>query len=301
MFRGVYEELQETKDFDFEGVQYQEEVIVKDFNKEKFRDNLNFVEKSGFPLKSFDKKTVIGFPFVIKQKVKVAEEEKDIYYELVSVKTSLIDKGALKDLTNYIGKGFGMAFGSAAVYRKTKQLGVKAATPLGFIFEGAIPTNESIRLDLKNLKEDAKETIDVLNLKKEEQPVVNNDEVNATDLIQRLKTEFKIRQDMFIPGKYFDADGFALAEFDGLFPEQVLSKLIKSGKSVKFEEAEPVVDSEAKENNIKSIQNNPAEIETADNSVNDFGFMGGMGTADIEAEGMGPDPEDVKKKCKKKK
>jgi hypothetical protein len=26
-----------------------------------------------------------------------------------------------------------------------------------------------------------------------------------------------------------------------------------------------------------------------------------MGIADIEAEGMGPDPEDIKKKCKKKK
>ena len=296
MFVGTAVKYERIKTSD-EGIQYQEEIT--EFNKEKFKDNLNFVEESGFPLKSFDKKTVIGFPFVIKQKVEVGEEKRDIYYELVSVKTSLIDKGAPKDLTNYIGKGFGMAFGSGAVYRKTKQIGVKAATPLGFIFEGEIPTNESIRLDLKNLKEDIKETIEVLDLKKEEQPVVNNDEINATNAIQRLKTEFNIKQDMLTPGKYFDADGFVLVEFDGLFPEQVLSKLIKSGKSVKFEEQDSVVNSEAKEDNIKSIQNNPAESETADNSVNDFGFMGGFSMDDILDED--PDLEDFKNNCKGKK
>jgi hypothetical protein len=104
---------------------------------------------------------------------------------------------------------------------------------------------------------------------------------------------------MLNPGKYFDADGFALPEFEGLFPEQVLSKLIKSGKSVKFEEQDSVVNSEAKEDNIKSIQNNPAESETADNSVNDFGFMGGFSMNDILDED--PDLEDFKNNCKGKK
>ena len=104
---------------------------------------------------------------------------------------------------------------------------------------------------------------------------------------------------MLTPGKYFDADGFVLVEFNGLFPEQVLSKLIKSGKSVKFEEQDSVVNSEAKEDNIKSIQNNPAETETADNSVNDFGFMGGFSMNDILDED--PDLEDFKNNCKGKK
>jgi hypothetical protein len=154
LWRGSVDKYVKTQDFQMDGVNFQQEIVESKINLEKLGDNKRFLSQSGFSFGNYGGKDVIIFPYLIKKKVRSGEDTfVDEYYELVSVTTSLIDPKAPKDLTNFIGKNLGVAFGSGATYRKTKQIGVKSATAIGFIFPGNIPTNEAIRLDLKNTDE----------------------------------------------------------------------------------------------------------------------------------------------------
>ena len=300
LWRGSVDKYVKTQDFQMDGVNFQQEIVESKINLEKLGDNKRFLSQSGFSFGNYGGKDVIIFPYLIKKKVRSGEDTfVDEYYELVSVTTSLIDPKAPKDLTNFIGKNLGVAFGSGATYRKTKQIGVKSATAIGFIFPGNIPTNEAIRLDLKNTDEAFKKATGVKEGLAPEEPTdtLNPPDANVdviTDTMGQLKG-YGIKKSM-LGNEYFElATGDKLNEFNGKFPEQVLSLLQKSGKKPNFEQPE-VIDASQKEADIQNVQNNPF-----DNSANPFGFS----SADIDFESVkdevAPDIDETKSKCKKKK
>jgi len=300
LWRGSVDKYAKMQDFQMDGVNFQQEIVESRINLEKLGDNKRFLSQSGFSFGNYGGKDVIIFPYLIKKKVRSSEDTfVDEYYELVSVTTSLIDPKAPKDLTNFIGKNLGVAFGSGATYRKTKQIGVKSATPIGFIFPGNIPTNEAIRLDLKNTDEAFKKATSVKDGLVAEEPTdtLNPPDANVDvviDTMGQLKA-YGIKKSM-LGNEYFElSTGDKLNEFNGKFPEQVVSLLQKSGKKVNFEESE-IADTTENESNIQNIQNTPVA-----ESANPFGFTSkDIDFESIKGEISDREVDEVKNNCKNK-